>query len=134
MSPRTKAQPRPEPAPTRSEDRLRVVRVDADGTIHMELIHRARTYWTEIPADGSVTMIEAAALCGCTRSTVYNWAKPRESRWSHQTPAAPLKVALGRVELPELRRFLRALGRWWLTDHPAAERIANAGPVAGGDE
>ena len=108
----------------RSEDRLRVIEVSADGDIKLELTHRGRVYTTTIAGDDSVTMIEAAALCGCSRSTVYNWTQSA----SYYAPKA-LPAKDGRVELPDLRRYLNALGQWWLTDHPPAQRIAACGPV-----
>lgn len=109
----------------RSEDRLAVVKVAKSGTITLELTRRGRVYTTKIPADDSVTMIEAAAMCSVSRSTVYNWGK-KSAGWYAQEP---MTITDGRVELPELRRYLTTLGTWWLRDHEAAGLIADHGPV-----
>lgn len=83
----------------------------SDGGALLFLTYQGREWQRHVPPGEAVTVIEAAALMGVTRSTVYNWIRAGkiptgESYWEND--GQPVTV----VYLPDLVAFGRANGYW----------------------
>lgn len=81
-----------------------------DGGAEFWLTYQGREWYREVGPQEPVTVIEAAALVGRTRSTIYNWIKTKGLQSSLAPWEGDRSDEVKVIYLPELRRFLAQHG------------------------